>query len=75
MILGWVDSLTHGAPQARFARQSSANNSNNNDNADDDDVDNDNDDAVDDDDGDNNGHVEQVDVCRKRESKTLQCLF
>ena len=24
MFLGWVDFLTHGAPQARFARQSSA---------------------------------------------------
>ena len=23
-FLGWVDLLTHGAPQARFARQSSA---------------------------------------------------
>ena len=30
-FLGWVDLLTHGAPQARFARQSSAkNNSKNN---------------------------------------------
>ena len=51
------------------------NNSNNNDNANDDDVDNDNDDAVDDDDGDDNGHVVQVDVLPKRESKPLQCLF
>ena len=36
---------------------------------------NDNDDAVDDDDGDNNGHVVQVDVFRKRESKALQSSF
>ena len=26
VIIKWVDSLTHSAPQARFARQSSANN-------------------------------------------------
>ena len=36
---------------------------------------NDNDDAVDDDDSDNNGHVVQVDVFRKRETKALQSSF